>query len=64
MTHKTRTLLLIVDGIGLVGVVAFSALSALHPGTQLYVIGQVVSVVLVLGSVLLLRRLSNNTQQQ
>jgi hypothetical protein len=54
----------VVDGIGQVGVIVFSALSALNPDTQAYVIGQIVSVVLVLGSVLLLRRLPNNTQQQ
>lgn len=59
MSTKLRTLLLIVDGLALVGVVAFSVLAALEPEVDAYVIGQIVSAVIVLGSVLLLRRMRN-----
>ena len=45
----------IVDGVGLIGVIAFSVLAALEPDTGAYLVGQIVSAALVLGSVLLLR---------
>jgi hypothetical protein len=45
----------IIDGLGLIGVIVFSVLAALSPDTSAYVVGQIVSAVLVLGSVLLLR---------
>jgi uncharacterized membrane protein HdeD (DUF308 family) len=50
-----RIALWIIDGLGLIGVVAFSVLAALEPDTSVYVVGQIISAALVLGSVLLLR---------
>ena len=50
-----RIALWIIDGLGLIGVVAFSVLAALEPDTSAYVVGQIISAALVLGSVLLLR---------
>ena len=50
-----RIALWIIDGLGLIGVIVFSVLAALSPDTSAYVVGQIVSAVLVLGSVLLLR---------
>jgi hypothetical protein len=51
-----RTLLLVVDGLALVGVVAFSVLAALERDQSAYVVGQIVCAVLILGSTLLLHR--------
>jgi uncharacterized membrane protein HdeD (DUF308 family) len=63
-----RIALWIVDGVGLIGVIAFSVLAALEPDTSLYVVGQIVSAALILGSVVLLRvvnrRLSSDAQEQ
>lgn len=59
MSARLRTLLLIIDGLALVGVVAFSVLAALEPDTEAYVIGQIVSAVVVLGCVFALRRVRN-----
>ena len=63
-----RIALWIVDGVGLIGVIAFSVLAALEPDTTLYVVGQIVSAALILGSVVLLRvvnrRLSPDAQEQ
>jgi hypothetical protein len=54
--NRVRALLLLVDGAGLVGLLAFSVLAMLDPrGSRPYVIGQIVSIVIVLGCVLLLR---------
>jgi hypothetical protein len=50
-----RLALWVIDGLGLIGVIAFSVLAALEPDTSGYVVGQIVSAVFVLGSVLLLR---------
>jgi uncharacterized membrane protein len=50
-----RTLLLIIDGAALVGVIAFSVLAALNRDNSTYVAGQIVCAVLILVSVLLLR---------
>jgi uncharacterized membrane protein HdeD (DUF308 family) len=50
-----RLALWIGDGLGLIGVIAFSVLAALEPDTSAYLVGQIVSAALVLGSVLLLR---------
>jgi hypothetical protein len=50
-----RMALWIIDGLGLIGAIVFSVLAALKPDTSAYVVGQIVSAVLVLGSVLLSR---------
>jgi len=51
-----RTLLLLIDGLGLLGVVVFSVLAALEPDQDRYTVMQIVSAALVLGTVLLLRQ--------
>ncbi|MCZ7541654.1 MAG: hypothetical protein M5U29_17420 [Anaerolineae bacterium] len=51
-----RTLLLVVDGVALAGVVAFSVLAALEREQSAYVIGQITCALLILGSTLLLHR--------
>lgn len=56
---RTRTVLLLVDGLGLIGVMAFSVLAALEPDEHWYVAGQIVSAALVLGTVLLLRQINH-----
>lgn len=43
---------LLVDGLALLGTIAFSVLSALHRETVGYVVGQIVSAGSLLGSVL------------
>jgi hypothetical protein len=58
--NRVRVLLLLVDGAGLVGLLAFSVLAMLDPrGSRPYVIGQIVSIVIVLGCVLLLRGMND-----
>lgn len=59
MSSRLRTLLLIIDGLALVGVVAFSVLAALEPEVEAYIIGQIVSALIVLGCVFALRRVRN-----
>lgn len=59
MSSGLRTLLLIIDGLALVGVVAFSVLAALEPEVEAYIIGQIVSALIVLGCVFALRRARN-----
>jgi hypothetical protein len=49
-----RIVLWIMDGLGLIGVIVFSVLAALEPDSSAYVVGQIVSAALVLGSVLLM----------
>ncbi|MBN1200602.1 MAG: hypothetical protein JXJ20_01980 [Anaerolineae bacterium] len=56
-SRNMRTILLVIDGLALVGVIVFSVLGALSPDKQGYVIGQIVCAVIILGSVLLLRRM-------
>lgn len=56
LSPAVRTALLIADGAGLVGVVAFSVLAALHRDESAYVIGQIVCAVIILISTLLLHR--------
>ncbi len=56
LSPRMRTLLLVVDGLALVGVVAFSVLAALERDQSTYVVGQIVCAVLILGSTLLLHR--------
>lgn len=57
--NRIRTLLLLLDGAALVGILVFSVLAMLDPrGSRPYVIGQIVSIVIVLGCVLLLRRMN------
>ena len=55
MKPWVRTLLLVIDGLSLVGVIAFSVLAALNRDNSAYVVGQIVCAVLILISVLLLR---------
>ncbi|HMM29806.1 MAG: hypothetical protein AAGU78_07355 [Chloroflexota bacterium] len=57
MSARLRTLLLVADGLALIGVVAFSVLAALEPDVDAYVVAQIASAAIVLASVLLLRRL-------
>lgn len=57
-----RTLLLVVDGLALVGVVAFSVLAALERDQSAYVVGQIVCAMLILGSTLLLHRSERGPQ--
>jgi hypothetical protein len=54
-----RVALLVLDGIGLVGVVAFTVLAALEPDDSRYLIGQIASVVVVLAAAVLLRYVGN-----
>jgi len=54
---RLRLVLLVIDGLGLIGLVVFSVLGARHPDDSAYVVGQIVSAVLVLVTVLLLRRI-------
>lgn len=54
-TRTVRAVLWMIDGLGLAGLVVFSVLAALESDQSTYVVGQIVSVGLVLGSVLLLR---------
>lgn len=62
MTSRLRTLLLILDGLALVGVVVFSVLAALEPDVDAYVIGQIASALIVLATVFLLRRTRHHTE--
>jgi len=57
-----RTLLLVLDGLALIGVLAFSVLAALSRDAAVYVIGQIACAVVVLASVLLLRRMGNQVK--
>lgn len=57
MSARLRTLLLVADGLALIGVVAFSVLAALEPDVDAYVVAQIASAAIVLASVILLRRL-------
>jgi hypothetical protein len=52
------------DGIGLIGVIAFSVLAALEPDTTAYVVGQILSAALVLGSVVLLRMINRRSSPE
>lgn len=61
MSANLRTLLLVIDGLALIGVVTFSVLGALEPEVPAYIVGQIVSALIVLGSVFLLRYLRNHT---
>ncbi|WP_119067749.1 hypothetical protein [Aggregatilinea lenta] len=56
MKLTLRTLLLIVDGLALVGLIAFSVLAALHPRQDGYLVAQIVTIVVVLVLALVLRR--------
>ena len=57
MNDRLRTALLIVDAVALLGLVVFSVMGALHRDSRLYVVGQIISAAIVLGSVVLLHRL-------
>ena len=57
---RKRLLLLVADGVALIGVVVFSVLAALPHSKTLYVVGQIVCAVLILASALLLRRMGNS----
>ncbi len=56
LSPQMRNALLALDALALSGVVVFSVLSALERDESVYVIGQIICVVIVLGSVLLLHR--------
>lgn len=56
MESKTRTLYLVIDGLALIGVLAFSVLAALYPDSLSFVILQILCAGLILGSVILLRQ--------
>jgi hypothetical protein len=56
MKPYARNILLLIDGLALIGVIAFSVLSALNRDNSAYTLGQIICVVLILGSVYLLRR--------
>jgi hypothetical protein len=62
-TRAIRAVLWMVDGLGLIGVVAFSVLAALESDNRLYVIGQIASAVLILGSVLLMRLINQHSPE-
>jgi len=62
MTSRLRTILLILDGLALVGVVVFSVVAALEPDVDAYVIGQIVSALIVLATVFLLRRTRHHAE--
>jgi hypothetical protein len=54
---RTRTSILIIDGLSLLGLIVFSVLSAVHPHTRGYIFGQIGCIMVVLGSVLVLHEL-------
>jgi quinol-cytochrome oxidoreductase complex cytochrome b subunit len=60
MSQKTL-LLLLIDGLSLVGVIVFSVLAALQPDKQIYLIGQIVSVVVILATAIVLQRQRQRT---
>jgi hypothetical protein len=60
LSPRKRALLLAVDGLALVGVIAFSVAAAVKPDQSVYMIGQIASAVIVLAAALLLRRAGNN----
>ena len=55
MSRKTL-LLLVVDGLALCGVVAFSVLYALQPDKEWYLIGQIISAVIILAVAIVLQQ--------
>ncbi|MBN1681329.1 MAG: hypothetical protein JW966_13685 [Anaerolineae bacterium] len=57
MKNHTALLWLVIDGLALVGVVAFSVLASIDPDQQAYILGQIVCAVLILISVFVLRRM-------
>jgi FtsH-binding integral membrane protein len=60
MSQKTL-LLLLIDGLSLVGVILFSVLAALQPDKQMYLIGQIVCVVVILATAIVLQRQRQRT---
>jgi hypothetical protein len=60
MPQKTL-LLLLIDGLSLVGVILFSVLAALQPDKQMYLIGQIVCVVVILATAIVLQRQRQRT---
>jgi hypothetical protein len=60
MPQKTL-LLLLIDGLSLVGVILFSVLAALQPDKQIYLIGQIVCVVVILATAIVLQRQRQRT---
>ncbi len=51
-----RLVLLVIDGLALLGLIVFSVLGALNPDRSGYVVAQIVCAVIVLVTVLALRR--------
>jgi FtsH-binding integral membrane protein len=60
MSQKTL-LLLLIDGLSLVGVILFSVLAALQPDKQIYLIGQIVCVVVILATAIVLQQQRQRT---
>ncbi len=58
-----RSALLVVDGLAVIGVIAFSVLGALHPHDSVYVAGQIVCAALILATVYALHRAKKNARQ-
>lgn len=56
MNFEKRTILFVIDGLALVGLIVFSVLGSLELGNRGYIIGQIVCAVVVLICVVLLRR--------
>ena len=52
-----RTALLIADGLALIGVLAFTVLAALYPEEPGYLVGQIISALVILLSVIWLRHI-------
>jgi hypothetical protein len=46
--QRKALMLLVIDGLGLCGAIAFSVLYALQPDQEIFLIGQIVSVVILL----------------
>ncbi len=57
MSGQLRTLLLVLDAVALVGVVGFSVGAIVERDNAIYLLGQIICVAVVLGSVLALHRL-------
>lgn len=56
MNQRWRVFLWVVDALALAGLVLFSVLGSLDLGNRVYIIGQIICALVVLVSVVLLRR--------
>lgn len=59
---RLRMLLLVLDGLGILGILVFTVLAAVHRHDDRYLIGQIVSVIVVLAAALVLRRAGNHRE--